>query len=481
MNFKVPSLMKSSSGPAGGPTFPQTLGGSCGSRPARGEDSGLLFELSALARSSQLLEPQKSSSGRKVFFVENKDSGILRQSDGRANRYDDGLRDYHRHSSESLDGYGGPKSFSARESSPPVRYQSRQESNAYGRKRSGIPVGYKGGWRDPSPDSCGGDPCRDSRQGGRDGFRDSWNDESSRRGSYYGNGRHGRDRSPNFKESTMDTATELLRDVVDLLRLEKVESRDDDHLGPQRRSGLRHSYGSGSSSRYDPSRSSPPRGSRGRRDSPRIPHGSSFGQYNPSGGHRAGGYSGGNLRMEGRNWDEGPLPKRLRPNSRFELRHSRRPKEQWLHFKYKYSCFLCKVSTFNNDWMDEHMNCKSHKEMLQSIDNMFPKDLFISEFLHHRVLQRNQEIVPKMQKEWEDIHKKPFMSQITDFKLPEGWLRQQVVRCLACRVFTSLDKKHILDHVKSSIIAGYMRLVMLCKDKVCALMKKNESAFFCDI
>uniref|UniRef100_A0A8C4WZF4 Uncharacterized protein n=1 Tax=Eptatretus burgeri TaxID=7764 RepID=A0A8C4WZF4_EPTBU len=441
MNFKVPSLMNSCSGPAGGSTFQQRLGGSSRSRPARGEDSRLLGALSALARSKQLLQPQKGSSDRIVFDYGN-NARTRRQSDGRANRYDDDRSDYHRY--PSSEGYGGPKSFSTRESSSPVRYQSRQKSNAYGRNRSGIPVGYKGGWRDTSPDGCGGDAYQDSHQGGRYGFQDSWSYES-RRGSYYGNGEHGRDRGPNSEESTMDTAKGLLRDVVDLLRLEKAGSRDDDQLSPPRRSGSRHSYGSGSSSRYDPSRSSPPWGSRGRRDSPPPPRGSSFGQYKPSGGQRAGRTP----RMAGRNWDEGPPPKRLRQNRRFESNHSCLPKEKWMRFKYKYSCMLCKFSTFNDDWMEEHMNCKSHKETLELIDNMFPKDFFISAFLHNRVLKRNQEIVPKMQKEWEKTHKKPFKSQITDFKIPEGWLRQEVVRCLACRVFTTLDKKHILHHLKS--------------------------------
>uniref|UniRef100_A0A8C4QXY3 Uncharacterized protein n=1 Tax=Eptatretus burgeri TaxID=7764 RepID=A0A8C4QXY3_EPTBU len=230
--------------------------------------------------------------------------------------------------------------------------------------------------------------------------------------------------------------------MMDMLQRDKSRGRDYDRdMGSSSR-------GSG---RYGPSRSPPPGASWGRHDGPPPPRGATYGRYPPSEGRRSG-FPGENVRrMGGRHWNEDSSPpnKRMRPEQNFEQFPARSPKEQWLHFQYKYNCAPCKFSTFNKEWIEEHVQGTVHRNTLKMVDKMYRKDPHLSSFLHHQVLKRNQELVPKMQKEWEETHKKPFSTQIHGFKVPEGWTRLVVIRCLACRTFISLSKEHVLLHLQS--------------------------------
>uniref|UniRef100_UPI0035901693 DBIRD complex subunit ZNF326-like n=1 Tax=Myxine glutinosa TaxID=7769 RepID=UPI0035901693 len=432
-----------------------------------------------LRRREEGPEPEMGPSGRLIFHYGSESNVETQGTGGKFGRksygFDDGGDNHGRFGAQKSDyhqsgqqGFGGQRSFAAHGGPDRDSSGSHRGGDNYGRKR-------------PLGDGDDGDGDRRGSNEGRYGYerRGSRGGDDGRRSGYGGGGMRN-ERS--HEDEPPAEATELLRDVVDLLA---NRHRGHDPSGPGVREGGRSSReppkdntkkqllremmdmlqrdksggrdydrdmgpSSRGSGRYGPSRSPPPGASWGRHDGPPPPRGASYGRYPPEG--RRSGYPSENVRrMGGRNWNEDSTRprKRMRPEQNFEPFVARSPKEQWLHFQYKYSCAPCKFSTFNKEWIEEHIQGTVHRDTLKMVDKMYRKDPHLSKFLDHQVLQRNQEIVPKVQKEWEETHKKPFSSQIHGFKVPEGWSRMVVIRCLACRYFISMNKDHVMLHLQS--------------------------------
>uniref|UniRef100_UPI00358E76A8 DBIRD complex subunit ZNF326-like isoform X2 n=1 Tax=Myxine glutinosa TaxID=7769 RepID=UPI00358E76A8 len=432
-----------------------------------------------LRRREEGPEPEMGPSGRLIFHYGSEGNVETQGTGGKAGRkpygFDDGGENQGRFGARKSDyyqsgqqGFGGQRSFAAHGGPDRDSSGSHRGGDNYGRKR-------------PLGDGDDGDGDRRGSNEGRYGYerRGSRGGDDGRRSGYGGGGMRN-ERS--HEDEPPAEATELLRDVVDLLA---NRHRGHDPSGPGAREGGRSNRkppkdnpkeqllremmdmlqrdksggrdydrdmgpSSRGSGRYGPSRSPPPGASWGRHDGPPPPRGASYGRYPPEG--RRSGYPGDNVRrMGGRNWNDDSTPphKRMRPEQNFEPFPARSPKEQWLHFQYKYSCAPCKFSTFNKEWIDEHLQGTVHRDTLKMVDKMYRTDPHLSTFLDHQVFKRNQEIVPKLQKEWEEAHKKPFSSQIHGFKVPEGWTRLVVIRCLACRTFISLSKEPVMLHLQS--------------------------------
>ncbi|CAN0180029.1 unnamed protein product [Lampetra fluviatilis] len=120
----------------------------------------------------------------------------------------------------------------------------------------------------------------------------------------------------------------------------------------------------------------------------------------------------------------------------------------------KYGCSLCKFFTYDEKIIKEHMTGENHRRTLRVVDTLFPNDKHISHFLHKKIEYRNSKIVPMTRKRWEEDNSRPFNELIDGITLPEGWIRTEVVRCLACRRFLLRDKLELRRHIASSVHAA---------------------------
>ncbi|XP_032828885.2 uncharacterized protein LOC116953127 isoform X3 [Petromyzon marinus] len=300
-------------------------------------------------------------------------------------------------------------------------------------------------------------------------------------------------------DSTVEAAS-ILRDVVHLLKVDKMRGGMDRPCSPP--SPPPHGFGSPQGS-YDPRSGPGPSGYFGRHDGhgnrgpPPVPHdvprrhdrgGRMMGHGPPGsppdmrGGRRMDAPQSGHFPSRGRspfrnernipgpggNTMRMPMKRRemdhpmMSQNKRMRIQDSAQGygtrdehgMEDRYWIKCKYGCSLCKFFTYDEKIIKEHVTGENHRRTLRLVDTLFPNDKHISHFLHKKIEYRNSKIVPMTRKKWEEDNSRPFNELIDGITLPEGWIRTEVVRCLACRRFLLRDKLELRRHIASSAHAA---------------------------